>query len=99
MNENIKRILATQHNPDTRTRFANLSNGAVLKRLPNEELSNLYANMLVKCGFVRQMGNVKQTETLIFDEKYFANGYYTGYGYQWSLDMYDYANPYVVDLV
>ena len=99
MNENIRRILDLQHNPDTRIRFSNLSNGAVLKRLPTEELSNLYANMLIKCGFVHQMGRVKETETLIFDEKSFYCGYFSGYGYQWSLDMYDYANPYVVDLV
>lgn len=99
MNDNIKKILALQYNPDTRTRFANLSNGAVLKRLPTEELSELYANMLIKCGFGYQMARVKETEILIFDEKSFSSGYFSGYGYQWSLDMYDYANPYVVDLV
>lgn len=102
----VKSILNAQRNPDTKVRLSGLKDGDVLIRKPHEELLKLHKAGLILYGYNINMKNIKETEKIIFRAEDFnygirnnALGVYMLGDWGWSLDMYDFYNPYEVELI
>lgn len=103
---NVESILNAQINPDTRIRLKGLKEGDVLIRKPYEELLELARKGLILYGYNIYMKNIKETEKIIFHVEDFNSGVRRGSlgvyilgEWGWSLDMYDFYNPYEVELI
>lgn len=96
-------MLAYQKNPETEKRFKNLKYGDILKIRELKDIVEENRRGKILCSW-----NVSMNETdlvlgkkiIVFERMFFSSkGIYYNENWKWSLDMMEYAMPYVVDLL